>query len=993
MSDRPGRLQEVPAPRFFTFAIVAGLIMLGALAIEGLHAVQFAGYSRVEGWTQTRSASGWSVATVDPTGPAAGVLQPGDRLVAFDGDARLARFGAQWFLGRFEPGRSYTLDVDRGGQRIPVTLRLESRYDPTYISWVLIYLLIAATFYAVGMMIAIAKPDSRTVQWGYAASLLTAAFLVWFATRPVDGIHRDWLTAALSASFPLDFIASLLFFARFPQPVTSSPFWRRLIPTAVALACVLWIPRTWLIVLQALPQFAGLAGLERTAGLSQGYERIAPVAEMACVAIFLALNFAVLVRNYRLLPGLGERRRIWLVLWSHALAFVPGVVVGVVGAALQSAGLARFGSPAMLRLTLLANLLFVASPASIGYAIVKHRVLGFRVFVRLGIQYVLAQNVLRAAMALPAALIVYAIVSNPNRTVGEIFGGSARVYVVMLAVAGVGLRFRAPLAAAIDRRFFRTAYDQEIILLRLIDSIKQLDSLSEISAMVSREIDAALHVTRIIVMYRSPSDRTLSVGYSTLDPAAVMEIPAISALVEAIARAPAVQSRDEAASQWPEEVAWLERLQIELLVPITGIDRALFGLLLIGEKRSEEPYTSKDKNLLQMVAAQVGAVYEVLALREQVGQQQRMQAEVLGRLDREHINLVRECPACGRCYDSNVERCLDDGQILVLSLPVDRTLEGKYRLERLIGRGGMGAVYEATDLRLNRRVAAKVVKTAALSSGAAQRRFAREAQACGRLEHANIVRVYDFGLAGDTAFLVMEYVKGITWRKQLTRMGTFPIDAAAVALEQVMDGMEAAHRNGILHRDLKPENLLICGTLQDGSPQVKILDFGLAKVRESDFVDPKSMTMSGVAMGTFGYMSPEQLAGEEVDERTDVYAIGVIALETLTGRLGVDGPNFHRMIEFALATRLHTAALTDPQRRVARAITNALAVNRNARFRSVAEMRTELVPAIRGCPSMPIAVAAPRSAHGPATAADTGDVNEVAALDAEAPTTPRDPPR
>src|SRR5262249_18288969 len=148
-------------------------------------------------------------------------------------------------------------------------------------------------------------------------------------------------------------------------------------------------------------------------------------------AIFLALILTVLIRNYRLLPGLGERRRIWLVLWSHALAFVPAVAVTIAAAALQSAGLARNGSPGLLRLTLVANLLFVASPASIGYAIVKHRVLGFRVFVRLGIQYVLAQNVLRAAVVLPAALIAYAVVSNPNRTVGEIFGGSARLYLVM----------------------------------------------------------------------------------------------------------------------------------------------------------------------------------------------------------------------------------------------------------------------------------------------------------------------------------------------------------------------------------------------------------------------------------------------------------------------------------------------------------------------------------------------------------------------------------
>ena len=859
-------------------------------------------------------------------------------------------------------------------------------YDPTYVSWVLSYLLIAAAFYAVGMTMAVAKPESRTVQWGYAASLLTAAFLVWVATRPVDGVHHDTLSLVLSLSFPLDLIAALLFLDRFPQPVDAGPFWRRLIRGVIVLACVLWVGRSLVILLRAL---------EVTGPFVSAYQSIGPLLESLSAAGMLALLLAVMVRNYRLLPGQGERRRIRLVFWSHALAFLTAVSVAVISAMLQSMGVIQRGSPALTRMTLAVNLLFIASPVSVGYAIVKHRVLGFRVFVRLGIQYVLAQNVLRAAVALPAALIVYAVASNPNRTVGEIFAGSARLQVVVIVLAGLALRFRAPLAASIDRRFFRTAYDQEIILMRLIDSIKQLDSLSEISAMVSREIEAALHVTRIMVLYRSPADRSLTVGFSSGD-ADHVEIPAINALVEDIARSPTVQSRGDVDSRsTPDEAAWLDRMQIELLVPITGIDHALFGLLLIGEKRSEEPYTSKDRNLLQMVAAQVGSVYEVLALREQVGEHHRIQKEVLGRLERQHINLVRECPSCGRCFDSDVDRCDADGQTLVLSLPVDRTLEGKYRLERLIGRGGMGAVYEATDLRLNRRVAAKVVKAAALASGAAQRRFAREAQACGRLEHPNIVRVYDFGMAGDTAFLVMEYLQGITWRGQLTRIGMFPPAAAAAALDQVLNGMEAAHRASILHRDLKPENLLICGPLAS-DPLVKILDFGLAKVREADFRDPKSMTMTGVAMGTFGYMSPEQLAGEDVDQRTDVYAIGVIALETLTGRIGTEGLGFHRTIETELHTRLTAAAVTAPQRRVASAIGRALAENRTARYASIAEMRAELVPAIRECPVMPLSGTDQRTAaRGVATAALTRDVGISDGVSTtDAPTgSPTDPDR
>jgi serine/threonine protein kinase len=133
------------------------------------------------------------------------------------------------------------------------------------------------------------------------------------------------------------------------------------------------------------------------------------------------------------------------------------------------------------------------------------------------------------------------------------------------------------------------------------------------------------------------------------------------------------------------------------------------------------------------------------------------------------------------------------------------------------------------------------------------------------------------------------------------------------------------------------------------------------------------MTMQGVAMGTFGYMSPEQLLGEEVDERTDVYAIGVIALETLTGRLALEGMFFHRMIETELNRRLITPAATEAHVRLARAIERALAPNPAERFASITEMRAELVPAISGCPAVPLGNAVIRMSVGPiATGAVTG---------------------
>jgi serine/threonine-protein kinase len=242
-----------------------------------------------------------------------------------------------------------------------------------------------------------------------------------------------------------------------------------------------------------------------------------------------------------------------------------------------------------------------------------------------------------------------------------------------------------------------------------------------------------------------------------------------------------------------------------------------------------------------------------------------------------------------------------------------------------------------------------------IGSGTALRRFAREAQASARLEHPNLVRVYDYGPLGeDSAYLVMEHVPGVTWSEEIDRLGAFPLPLAADALDQVLDGVEAAHAAGILHRDLKPSNLMLRRQAEGEPLQVKILDFGLAKVREAAFADPKSLTAEGITLGTIGYMAPEQLRGEEVDERADVYSLGVIALETLTGRLRIAQQFFHRNIESELSERLVVPARTAPQRALAQALKDCLAPARERRTASVRELRRVLIPAIRSCEELPL---------------------------------------
>jgi serine/threonine-protein kinase len=219
---------------------------------------------------------------------------------------------------------------------------------------------------------------------------------------------------------------------------------------------------------------------------------------------------------------------------------------------------------------------------------------------------------------------------------------------------------------------------------------------------------------------------------------------------------------------------------------------------------------------------------------------------------------------------------------------VPRVLDEKYRLEQLLGRGGMGAVYRARDMRLDRLVAVKVVRAELLGDPEARRRFRREAQIVARLQHPGIVAIFDYGSLPDGgAYLVMELVRGEDLRRVLVREGSLEPERATRILSSVCSAIEAAHRQGVLHRDLKPENILLPGD----DCEAKVLDFGVAKIIDRDRRDATMadsgtvLTVEGAVVGTPAYMAPEQLRGQTPDARTDVFSLGVIAYEMLTGNL------------------------------------------------------------------------------------------------------------
>jgi serine/threonine-protein kinase len=271
-------------------------------------------------------------------------------------------------------------------------------------------------------------------------------------------------------------------------------------------------------------------------------------------------------------------------------------------------------------------------------------------------------------------------------------------------------------------------------------------------------------------------------------------------------------------------------------------------------------------------------------------------------------------------------------------------IDERYRIQAELGRGGMGVVFAARNLRTARDVALKWMLPRGLARSAAERsevtqRFEREARAVGRIDHPNVVRVFDVGGDPDSPYLVMELLSGESLRARLSR-GPLGWDEALALLLPALSGVAAAHHAGVVHRDLKPDNIFVC---KDG---VKVLDFGVSRMRGDE--DHTTLTRTGAMLGTPAYMPLEQLRGSrDVDERTDVYALGVILYEALSGRLPYTAQTAADQA-VQLATRRPTAlgelvpALKGPR---ADSVMRALALEPSQRYANVEAFERALTAA------------------------------------------------
>jgi serine/threonine-protein kinase len=393
---------------------------------------------------------------------------------------------------------------------------------------------------------------------------------------------------------------------------------------------------------------------------------------------------------------------------------------------------------------------------------------------------------------------------------------------------------------------------------------------------VAARVADALHAEFCALLQRRPGEPLYRVVAAAPVGALTADLPATNKLI------PLVRMLDRSVPITLAESGWLgqqlpqvdkdflHNARIELLVPVALEEGQMEVLLVMGAKRSEEPYSSEDTALLENVASALGLLL------------MRGAAMTPGRS-------FEECAACGTCYDTGTTRCEKDKTLLTLVASA-RMLGERYRLEKRLGQGGMGKVYRATDLSLNRAVAVKMIRDEFFANQKAVEKFRQESQVTGSFTHPNVVTVHDFGVdTNQRVFLVMELLEGITLREEMRTKKRLTAERTLELFGEMCAGIGAAHARGLVHRDLKPENIFLSRT--NTREMVKITDFGIAKVMP-EFTNETSNTATGVLVGTMRYMSPEQLRGGAMSARWDIWALSVMVYEALCGSAPFEGTDF-----------------------------------------------------------------------------------------------------
>ncbi len=638
---------------------------------------------------------------------------------------------------------------------------------------------------------------------------------------------------------------------------------------------------------------------------------------------------------------LSERRRVRLFATALIAGAVPPALAVLGGGVSESfANVLRSAWGRGVLIPLL-QIPIASIPVMTGYAVLVQQVMDVRLLVRSALRYALARSTLGFAVALPCVLLVGILYRSRHLPLAEVLVGGKALFTVAAALAAlVALRLHASGLEFVDRMFYREHYDARLILLELTEGIRDARSLADLANRLTREVDRALHVDAIdlLLMDRSAGELRSALARTR----SLSARSRLMLLVEESADAVDVnlERRREKLLRLPDiERRWLADTGFRRLVPVLTSSGELQGLICLGAKRSDLPFTREDTALLAAVAASGGRALESRLIR----------ATTVADLTAPESGVGMECPACGAVQPTKDEGCHACGTPLVpSSLP--RDLLGKFTLERRIGTGGMGVVFTAFDLVLRRRVA---IKTLPRLSPEHALQLRREARTMAAVTHPHLALIFGADAWNGTPILILEYLGGGTLADRLTA-GSLTVNEVVALGVSLASVLERLHLAGILHGDVKPSNV---GYTEGGIP--KLLDFGLSRMTaslvgpdadrrsvDSGTLDERSRTESvrpGFA-GTPLYLSPEVILGEEPDAALDLWSTSVVLYEAIAGRHPFERPAWPDT--FHAITRGHCPDIRGHAPQAPEALASffreALALDRRKRPGSARELGTRL---------------------------------------------------
>jgi serine/threonine protein kinase len=307
---------------------------------------------------------------------------------------------------------------------------------------------------------------------------------------------------------------------------------------------------------------------------------------------------------------------------------------------------------------------------------------------------------------------------------------------------------------------------------------------------------------------------------------------------------------------------------------------------------------------------------------------------------------------------------------------------GRYQIKGVLGKGAMGLVYDGLDPTLDRRVAIKTILTRGLDESTAKHysmRFQREVRAVARLNHGNIVQVYDYGQEGELAYIVMEYIKGRELKDAFDGKETFDFKTIFRLMGELLDALDFAHEAGVIHRDVKPANVMM-----DAGGHVKLADFGVARVAESDG-EATEKTRAGAQIGTPSYMSPEQIQGQGIDRRTDVFSAGIVFYQFLTGQKPFEGNGWALQKKIVTDDPVWPSQLVQVPEIIDRVMAKALAKEADERYATARQFAEDLKSIAAGKePQHAASVKVAKKAAAPDPAAAAAAAAKAAAVTSEA---------